>query len=257
MFLILFCLTLALQLIRNFGDQFNFFKTSPAKIYGDSPAVLGLFRIPRISSGSFILAGVVLFLSLLAAALGVIPRVSVAVALVCYFFYFSPIISISYVNRKTNLIPIALMILLFSPSIARPLSEPTPEWPLVLIKICIVQMYLSAGIQKLRRCGLKWTDGTFLRDYFLNHYLWGDMSAAMRLAQNLTLCRVLSILVLAFELTFWIILFVPALAYVYVVSGILFHLGTWFTMRINYMKYLMPVYTVFIADVACRWLVNR
>ena len=257
MFLILFTAMFALQLIRNFGDQFNFFKTSPGRIYGDSPLVLGLFRIPNINSGSFIVCGVALFLSLVAAALGMIPRVSIAIALVCYFLYFSQIISISYVNRKTNLIPIVLVVLLVSPSITRPLAEPAPEWPIVLIKICIVQMYLSAGIQKLRKCGLRWTNGIILQAYFLNHYLWGDMQGAIQIARNKPLCRILSILVLIFELTFWVILFVPALTYVYVVSGILFHLGTYVTMRINYMKYLMPVYTVFIADAVCRWLTGH
>jgi len=184
-----------------------------------------------------------------------IVSTSIGIALVCYFPYFSQIISISYVNRKTNLIPIVLMILLVSPSIAKPLSEPAPQWPIILIKICIVQMYLSAGIQKLRKCGLKWLNGSILQSYFLNHYLWGDMTGSSRLAQNLTLCRILSILVLVFELTFWGILFVPTLTYVYAIGGILFHLGTHITMRINYLKYLMPVYTVFIADIVCRWLV--
>jgi hypothetical protein len=257
MFLILFCLTLALQLTRSFGDQFNYFKTGSDRVYGDPPAIFGFFRLPKISSGTFILFGILMLLSLISAALGWFPRISLAVALCCYFFYFSQIISISYVNRKTNLIPIVLIILLVSPSISKPLSDPAPEWPVMLIKLCIAQMYLSAGIQKLRKCGLKWADGTILQAYLLNHFLWGDMTAAMTVARNLALCRALSILTLLFELTFWVIIFVPALTYVYAIAGLLFHLGTLITMRINYLKYLIPVYTVFIADVVCRWIVAR
>src|SRR5258708_36834865 len=131
MFLTLFSLTFAIQLIRNFGDQYNYFRTSPDKIYGDSPRVLGLFKLPNMSSGVFILSGVILFLSLVSAALGMLPRLAVAVALFFYFFYFSQIILISYVNRKTNLIPIVLMILLVSPSIAKPFGEPAPPWPII------------------------------------------------------------------------------------------------------------------------------
>src|SRR5437667_6617079 len=99
MFLILFCLTLALQFIRSFSDQLNYFKTCPARIYGEYALVLGKFRIPGITPGLFIISGGLFLASLVSAAFGNFPRLSIAVALPCYFFYFGQIISLSYVNR--------------------------------------------------------------------------------------------------------------------------------------------------------------
>ena len=61
---------------------------------------------------------------------------------------------------------------------------------------------------------------------------------------------------LCFEMTFWVVLFAPGLTYIYFTIGILFHLGTYITMRINYLKYLTPIYTVFIANVVCKWLIT-
>jgi len=254
MFLALFCITFAVQLIKNFADQLSYLKTSPLRIYGNAPLVLGTIRMRSVNATLFVLFGILLILSLASAASGLFVRMSIGVALVSYFFYFGQITSLAYVQRKTNLIPLVLLILLVSPSIGQPFGVSTPQWPLILVKIAIVQMYLSAGTQKLRNVGLHWISGDSLRAYLTQHYLWGDMKGAIALANHPRICAVLSTLVLTFEMTVWIILFVPGATYLYVVAGILFHAATYFTMRINYLKYLCPVYTVFIADAACRWL---
>ena len=125
-----------------------------------------------------------------------------------------------------------------------------PLWPLILIKCAIALMYFSAGIQKLRRSGLKWCEGKSLQAYLLEHYLWGDTNSALQLARQPSVCMVLSSMLLLFELTFWLVLVFPWLTIVYVSAGIAFHLGTLLTMRINYLKYLSPVYMVFAIDVA-------
>ena len=53
---------------------------------------------------------------------------------------------------------------------------------------------------------------------------------------------------LAFELTFAIVLMVPSLTPWYALAGVVFHAGTAVFLRIHYLKYLGPVYTVFVTE---------
>jgi hypothetical protein len=250
MFLILFCLTLALQTLVNFRKQFRYFKTSPHRIYGKPIRLLGKFQLPALSDFQFILLGFLFSISLLLAAINIFPRFFIFLALLSYFPYFNSIMSLSFIQRKTNLIPIVLFVLLFAPSINGTLDNNTPQFPIILIKIAIAQMYFSAGLQKLRRTGLRWCNGESLQAYLIDHYLWGDTKLALILAKRKNLCMILSMLLLSFELTFWIIIPLPQLTYFYVAAALSFHLGTRLSMRINYLKYLTPVYMIFFTDLA-------
>jgi hypothetical protein len=202
-----------------------------------------------LNSGQFILFGIILTASLVCAALSYSPRLFLAVALPSYFLYFNPIMSLAYVQRKTNLIPIVILVLLFAPGTGRPLTQETPVWPLWLIKIAVVQMYFSAAFQKLRHSGLRWCNGMSLRAYLMDHYLWGDSKLALELARLPAVCMALSSVILVFESTFFLILLWPQLTLIYVAVGIAFHVGILLAMRINYLKYLSPVYLVFLFDV--------
>ena len=250
MFLILFCLSLALQIIFNFRKQLRYFESRPAGIYGKPPLLLGKFGLPALSRNQFIAAGVFLIASLLSAACNFYPQLFILTALVCYFLYFNPIMPLSYIKRKTNLIPLVLLILLATPAIGFPLNHPAENLSIILVKIVIAQMYLSAGLQKIRRAGIVWADGESLRTFLIEHYLWGDTKPALALAEAPRLCRFLSRLILFFEFTFWIIILLPQLTYFYVALGLLMHLGILYTMRINYIKYLTPAYMVFFTDLA-------
>ena len=119
-----------------------------------------------------------------------------------------------------------------------------------MIKIAIAQIYFSSGIQKLKHSGLDWCNGKSLQAYLIENYLWSDRKAGYLLASKSGLCAVLSSLTLFFELSFWAIIFFPQLTFVYVTMALLFHIGTYLTMRINYLKYLGPVYLVFFIDIA-------
>jgi hypothetical protein len=248
-FLILFCVALASQFFLGFATQLRYFKTRPAKVYGPPPRLLGRFTLPSLTDRQFVSLGVVFVLSLCCAALNFVPRLFLVLALLCYFLYFNPIMSLAYIQRKTNLVPIVLLALLFAPGIGESLKQPEPEWPLLLIKLAVAQMYFSAGIQKLRSNGLRWANGRSLRAYLLEHYLWGDSRSALVLARRPSLCMALSSLLLLFELTFWVILVRPQLTLAYIAAGVTFHLGTALTMRINYLKYLSPVYIVFLPEI--------
>ncbi|HKX28056.1 MAG TPA: hypothetical protein VJ302_10210 [Blastocatellia bacterium] len=253
-FLILFCLTLAAQLIINFQDQLDYLRTDPERVYGRSSGLFGWYRGPSLSPRQFYLVAVALIVSLFGIAASLAPRFFLLIALICQFLYFNQIASLAYIQRKVNLVSIVLLIMLFSPGIDQPFDQLVPSWPMVLVKIALAQMYCSAGLQKLRRGGWQWCDGESLQTYLVEHYLWGDMKNALRLGRSLRLCRILSILVLIFELTFVLIIPFQNLACLYAIGGVIFHASTSAVMRIDYLKYLSPVYMVFIAEPVLRLL---
>jgi hypothetical protein len=250
MFARIFCAAVAIQLLLNFAQQYRYFMTGPSKLYGNRVRLLGLVPVPVLNGYQFLSIGVCLIFCLLLASFGIYARLAVLVSLISWFFYFGQIMSLAYVQRKANLIPIVLLILLVSPSLSESLSSQSTHWELVLIKLALIQVYLSAAMEKLRQSGAKWINGKFLRAYLLENYLWADRPAALTLARNLKACAIVSSLVLIFELTFGIVLFLPALTFVYVAFAFVFHLGTLITMRINYLKYIWPVYLVFFIDMA-------
>jgi hypothetical protein len=249
-FLILFCTTLAVESALNFREHRRYFETRPARIYGPPPRLLGRFQLPSLKLQWFQGFGIVFIGSLIFASLGILPRLFLLIALFSYFPYFNSIMSLASIQRKTNLLPIVLLVLAAAPSLNASFQAPSPLWPIFLIQLAVVQMYFSAGVQKLRSGGLNWCDGESLRAYLIKHYLWGDTKSALKLAGHPTVCKLLSIFLLVFELTFWLILFFPRLTYFYVAAGIGFHLGTAVTMRINYLRYIGPVYAVFFIDTA-------
>ena len=248
LFLLLYCLATALQFTLHAREQLHFWRTMPRRVYGNPPRLLGRVQLPALTEGQFLLAGGLFVAGLLGATVGILPQFFLLVALIAYFFYFNPIMPLAYIQRKTNLIPIVLLILLLSPGLSQPLAQPTPLWPLWLVKAALAQLYLSAGVQKLRRSGWQWSDGYSLQAYLVEHYLWADTPAAWWLAQRLWLCRWISRLTLIFEVSVVLILVFPALTPLYVVGGLLFHLATGLTMRIHYLIYLGPVYLVFMAE---------
>lgn len=246
----LFCAALAIQLLISLRDQYLYFKTQPFRVYGKPLKLLGRFRLPVLTADQFLQFGFLLLISLVFVATDFLPRLFTLAALVCYFLYFNSILSLAYVQRKTNLLPFVLLVLQVSPSLDEPLYAPGTSWELVLVKIGLAQLYLSAGIQKLKLSGLQWCNGRSLQAYLLENYLWSDRKAGLLIAQHLKWCAVFSTMTLIFELTFWIIIVFPSLTYIYLAGVLLFHTATLVTMRINYLKYLLPVYMVFFTDLA-------
>lgn len=245
----LFCALTVLQLVINFNTQYRYFKTNPTVIYGKAIMLLGFFQLPKLSKQQFVLSGVTLIISLIFCFFGVFPRLFILVAFICYFIYFTSIISMAQVQRKTNILPFVFLVLLVSPSLNKTFDTPATTWELVLIKIAIIQIYLSAGIQKLKVSGLKWCNGESLQAYLMENYLWSDQKSAYHLAKHKVVCSVLSTLTLLFELTFVLVIIFPSLSYFYLIFALCFHLGTMFTMRINYLRYINPVYAVFFVDI--------
>ncbi len=251
-FLTLFCSSLTVLLLVSLRQQWLFFNSRPAIIYSPPKPVLNRITLPQLNLFQFQLISIILIISLITAALGILPRLFILLALIFYFPYFGHIMHLEDVRRKTNLIPVILLILLVSPSIDASWLQPVPQWPLLLVKIALIQMYVSAAFQKLQRTGIRWANGRCLQAYLVEQYLWGDTENALRLAKKPLLCALASAMVLLFQLTIWMILFWPEMTIYYVLAGLIFHLGTAISMHINYIKYLTPVYMVFATDCAAQ-----
>ena len=115
------------------------------------------------------------------------------------------------------------------------------RWPLELLFVELAAFYFQAGYAKLSTSGLGWADGYTLQYYLIDK----GVPAGMWLATSLPLCRVFSVLVLVFELTFPVAFVVRRLRPAYLVGGVLFHLGTSWLMNVSF----FPVWILYLVFV--------
>lgn len=205
------------------------------------------WRLPALNHWQFLFFNLIFCVSLVMVGLHIYTRLFLFTGVVAYFFYFGQIRIMLNILRKTNMIPVFLFLFLVSPATTQ--SGLSNEWLTVfLLKFSVVQVYVSAGIQKLRFTGIKWADGKSLQHDLLHHYAWGDAKAAFLVAKNPNVTKGLAIFTLIFECSFFLILVFPALTYVYLIAGLIFHMGTSATMKIHYILYFLPAYLVFLLD---------
>jgi hypothetical protein len=254
MFTVVYCSTLLLILSANHRDQLKYVRVTCEVV---RPArVLGLWSVPRLSTAYFNLAGAVLFFSLVLAALGIAVRVWLVLTIVAYFVYFGQLRTLSYVGRKANLIPQLLAILFFAYSDRSISIHDDYPWPLVIMKVLVVQVYVSGAYCKLSKAGLRWATGRQMQGILMHQYLLFDIPGAIKLARHPRLCAVAASLVLFHQVSFPIIFFVRSAEVYYVAFAVLFHVINIGVMRIDYLRYHGPSYIVFLAVPLSR-LMNR
>ena len=144
--------------------------------------------------------------------------------------YFSQVHALGSVRRKANTVPIVLSLLAVFP---QPLAGR-------LIQLLLVQIYTSAGLQKIRHSGRKWLSGRVLQAYLYRNFLLTDWKPSLVLGKSLVWCRVLSLSALLFEMSFGLSVLLPSLAMGYLMSALLFHLGIYLFLRVNYLSYQGP-----------------
>jgi predicted DCC family thiol-disulfide oxidoreductase YuxK len=105
-------------------------------------------------------------------------------------------------------------------------------WPIRLVQVLIALIYFNAGFWKLKLAGPSWADGVTLQFHLIRHYFLGQYVSELGfvISQYPTILKTLSVLTLVWELGFPIILIVPKLAWIWLPMGLLFHIGTGFTM---------------------------
>lgn len=255
LFLCLFTGALLLMIAYNWPGQTQFlFLRNPTYT---APDAFGFIPVPTLDPHSAIAAGAGFVLFLFLSFLGIRTRICLTLAFVCYFLYFGQLIDYTFVRRKTNLIPLVLLVLMVSPSInecglipARRQRDPkmAEEWPLFLVKGLVAVVYLLFGYTKLYKAGMSFawaSGGSSLQAYLLTFYLYGDMQYALWLARHPLFCEIMSWFTLVFEFSFWIILVWPRLTFYFVVAGLFFHSGIAWFMEIYYIKYFGLTYVVF------------
>ena len=186
----------------------------------------------------------------LAALVGCFTRVSLFVFALGTWFFVSHGYSYADVHHTQALFAIFLMALVFSPAgeslsidalmrrrQARRAGMPTDGtepadtvmWPLKLAHVLLAMTYFSTGISKLLSGGLAWMNGYTLQNDIFSDAINRHIPLGIWLAQQHTLCVLLSVATILFELFFFVSLILPRIAPYFFVGGILFHVGLFVT----------------------------
>lgn len=251
-FALTYCGLLAAIIAVRHRDQLRFLQL--IRPVAKTSLLLGVWRVPRLTDFQFSAAGAGLVLSLVAAAAGIFTKISLLTALCAYFAYFGQIQPLAYAMRKTYMIPQVLLLLVAAPGIDRSLHSQAPVWPLLIIEGILAHMYLTSAFCKLRAAGWSWASWKTMESVLLSHDLTYGLPFSRSLSELPWACGMLSAGTLTFELTFCLVVLVPKLALVWAAFGLLFHTGARFLMRIDYLTYHAPLYSVFIVGVLCRYV---
>ena len=163
-------------------------------------------------------------LSVILASLGLLTRLATFVAFVLGLYLLGLQFNYGYLHWAHAIVPIVMGILALSPCgdalsldallrrVIRGKAADTGgqyRWPIRLVWLVFVTVFLAAGLAKLRQAGLEWVLSDTLRNYFLeNQYVfhsegasgWRHLLADWLIARP-GLCRVLAGMVLAVELS--------------------------------------------------------
>jgi len=210
-------------------------------------------------------------IALVCAGAGVFPRLSCFVSGIL-LYHLAPFESIIWIPhpyaRGLTISVIALLTLAFSPCgdswTLLPLGRSRPSapasdytWPVRLIQVFLVEIYLFAGYAKIVVVGWKWASAANIRNWILYcieedqmgvfHSL-GAWAAARQLA-----CLALGVGTLVFELGLIMVLFSRIARRVLVPLVALFHLGILLGMNLTFLN--VPQLLVFANwDVVAAWL---
>jgi len=124
------------------------------------------------------------------------------------------------------------------------------SWPLLLIQCMFALIYFSATKHKLLTGGIDWVNGFTMQYYLIQDGLRWGKELGVFLGQHHILCVILSWFTIIFEGTFFLVLFFPALAILYVLLGFALHMGIYITMNAPFFQYL-TIYIVFLPWI--RW----
>jgi len=116
-------------------------------------------------------------------------------------------------------------------------------WALRLMQCVVASVYLQAGLEKLLISGWEWFSPETLRHHLLTHATaWG-----ITIAKSDVLCVLGSVFILFFQLGFVSILFFPKLKYIFLPSGVMFHIATFILMNVGgLLSYWYLVYVIFL-----------
>lgn len=121
--------------------------------------LLGRFPLPALSPAGTMALGIALTLCLLTALISpaeLLTRIALGIAGVVSLLYFPQLHDLNFVRRKANTVPVILFILSAAPGISPAPQSPVAAWPVLAAGILAVQVYFSAGVEKIRASGFSW-----------------------------------------------------------------------------------------------------
>ena len=121
-------------------------------------------------------------------------------------------------------------------------------WAVRTCMVIIAWAYFFAGLAKLRNSGPAWalTDNMRWILFASSDSQSHPNLAALFIAGNVWLSRVLAALTMAFELSFPLVLWREQAAWLFVPAALALHAGIWITMRLDYSAWMATVAIVFI-----------
>jgi uncharacterized membrane protein YphA (DoxX/SURF4 family) len=179
------------------------------------------------------------------ALIGLFTRVSLFVFALANWIFIAHLYSYSDIHHPEAVFSILLMLLPFAPSGdslsidsllrrrragaagGRTLSHQSDMamWPLKTAHALMALTYFSTGLTKLVFGGFRWMNGYTLQAYLLADGLRRDIPFGVWMAQHRTLCVLLSIGTVVFELSFCISLIRPRTAPLFFLGGLFFQIG--------------------------------
>ncbi|HEX3276138.1 MAG TPA: HTTM domain-containing protein [Gemmatimonadales bacterium] len=125
-------------------------------------------------------------------------------------------------------------------------------WPLKLLHVLLSLTYFSTGITKLLSGGLQWMNGYTVATYTFGDAIQRHRPLGIWIAQHHTLCVLLGIGTIAFETFYFLSLFLPRLAPLFFLSGILFHFGLWLSAGQPFYEH-MVMNAILLLFLGSRW----
>ena len=188
------------------------------------------------------------------AALGLRTRVSLPLAWACAVFLNGMLTSTGKVVHNDLVLLLCLVPLLAAPcadawsfdarraSSARSVSSRRYGWPLRTAAIVVAGAYFFAGLAKLVHSGPAWVTSDNLRWAL---YASGDSDLAVFIADRPWLAHALAAGTILLELSFPMVLFLPRAAWIFVPGAVLFHVGIWLAMGLDYSAQAAAAIVVF------------
>ncbi len=118
-------------------------------------------------------------------------------------------------------------------------------WPLRVVQWLLALAYFSAGTSKLHDGGLAWMNGYTLAFYTAKDGLRWGMPLGIWIAQHPTVAAALSVGAVFLEVTFFLAILVPRLAWPYVLSGVAMHTGIYFAQYAPFFEHV-PLFAAFM-----------
>jgi hypothetical protein len=232
-------------LIQGMGDQYGLLARNSAFITPQWLIRAVVAVVPRdvlfTSSGFHALYAITMVAGVLA-LIGLGTRVSLFIFALGNWFFIAHLYSYADIHHPEAVFSILLMLLPFAPSGdslsidallrqrkagggALSHQSDMAMWPLKTAWALMALTYFSTGLTKLVFGGFRWMNGYTLQAYLLADGLRRDIPFGVWMAQHRTLCILMSIGTVVFELGFFVSLLRPRIAPLFFLGGVIFQIG--------------------------------